>query len=74
MIGDLQRETVYKLGAQYTRPTSSPSIRTPTALRMHNLPSPAFSGVAEYVVNVEIDAPLDSVWAILIDLHSYPLW
>ncbi len=41
---------------------------------MNNLLSPTFSGVVEYVVNVDIDAPLDSVWAILIDLKSYPLW
>ncbi|KAI1789734.1 hypothetical protein LXA43DRAFT_1062686 [Ganoderma leucocontextum] len=40
---------------------------------MHNLPPPAFQGIAEYVVSVEIDAPLDNVWAIVTDLKSYPL-
>ncbi|TBU31290.1 hypothetical protein BD311DRAFT_804782 [Dichomitus squalens] len=41
---------------------------------MSNLPPLAFQALTEFVVSVEIGAPLEEVWKILIDLQSYPLW
>ncbi|KAI0742847.1 hypothetical protein C8Q80DRAFT_1108647 [Daedaleopsis nitida] len=39
---------------------------------MSSLPPPAFCSVVEYSIVCDIDATVDQVWSILIDLPSYP--
>ena len=41
---------------------------------MSNLPPLNFKPVCEYIYAIEIDAPVEAVWKVLMDLESYPLW
>ncbi|TBU46480.1 hypothetical protein BD309DRAFT_1017036 [Dichomitus squalens] len=70
MIGTLAR---YK---SLARKPYSPSQQpyTHQANVISNLPPLAFQALTEFVVSVEIGAPLEDVWKILIGLQSYSLW
>ncbi|KAH9916128.1 hypothetical protein B0H21DRAFT_770865 [Amylocystis lapponica] len=41
---------------------------------MSNLPPASFEGVFEMSASVDIDAPIESVWEILLDFPSYRKW
>lgn len=39
-----------------------------------NLPAPTYTGPVQGNASIVIDAPLEKVWAAVIDFPSYPQW
>ncbi len=39
-----------------------------------SLPEPSYTGPFTAYVSIDIDAPVDKVWAVLADFTKYPEW